>query len=80
MRRWVDDRFERNSSRRGQVCEWPVLGGTYVSGFDPIEAEKEKAVQALVARQRFARSGPPDAPPLASQLRGARRAEVRGRR
>ena len=41
-----------------------MIGGHYVPGFDPTEAMKEMAVRALLAREWFARHGPPDAPPL----------------
>ena len=51
-------------TRFGEICEWPVIGGHYVSGFDPIEREREMAVRALLARERFALNGPADAPPL----------------
>jgi glutathione S-transferase len=63
-RRLVDSLFAANAAQRGEICEWPVIGGHYVSGFDPIKAMKELAVRALVARDWFARNGPPDAPPL----------------
>jgi hypothetical protein len=35
-----------------------------VSGFDPIEVERETAVRALLAQEQFALNGPPDAPLL----------------
>ena len=63
-RRVVDDLFKANSTRHGEICEWPVIGGHYVSGVDPIEAMKELAYCALLARNRFALNGPPDVPPL----------------
>ena len=63
-RRLVDRLFEENSTRYGQACEWPVLGGNYLSGVDPVEEMKERAVRALLAREWFSRNGPPDAPPL----------------
>ena len=63
-RRLVDSLFYANAARHGEICEWPVIGGHYVSGFDPIERMKETAVRALLARERFALHGPPDAPLL----------------
>lgn len=63
-RRLVDGSFEANAARHGEICDWPVIGGHYVSGFDPIERARETAVRALLARNWFADNGPPDAPPL----------------
>jgi hypothetical protein len=63
-RRLVDSLFDANAARQGEICEWPVIGGHYVSGSDPIEREKETAVRALLARDWFADNGPPDGPPL----------------
>jgi hypothetical protein len=63
-RRLVDSLFAANAGQHGEICDWPIIGGHYVSGFDPIKAMKELAVRALLAREWFARNGPPDAPPL----------------
>ena len=63
-RRLVDSLFKANAARYGEICDWPVIGGHYVSGFDPIEATRETAVCALLARDGFAHNGPPDAQPL----------------
>jgi len=63
-RQLVDREFEANRARRGEICDWPITGGHYVSGFDRIKAMKELAVRALIARDWFTRNGPPDAPPL----------------
>lgn len=63
-RHLVDRLFEAHAVRPGQVCEWPVLGGSYVRGEDPIDEMKEEAVRALLAREYFARNGPPDCQPL----------------
>jgi hypothetical protein len=63
----VDSLFKANEARRGQICDWPILGGHYVSGEEPIELMREmreKAVRALLARERWARIGPPDCQPL----------------
>ena len=63
-RRLVDSLFKANAARYGEICDWPVIGGHYVSGFDPIEATRETAVCALLARDWFADNGPADGPPL----------------
>ena len=60
----VDSLFKANAVQFGEICDWPIIGGHYVSGFDPIEEQREKAVRALLARGWFAHNGPPDAPPL----------------
>jgi len=60
----VNHMFQRNALRPGQTCDWPVLGGRYVSGQEPIELMREEAVRALLAREEFARIGPPDCQPL----------------
>ena len=60
----VNHSFQRNAARPGQICEWPVVGGHYVSGEDPIESMMELAVRALQAREWFALNGPSDAPLL----------------
>ena len=56
--------FKPNAARHGQICDWPVIGGHYVQGSDPIEEQRETAVRALLARGWFAHNGPPDAQPL----------------
>jgi glutathione S-transferase len=63
-RRLVDSLFKANAARHVKICDWPVIGGHYVHGSDPIEEMKELAVSGLLAREWFARNGPPDAPPL----------------
>ena len=60
----VDRLFNANAARRGQICEWPVIGGHYVSGVDPTQAMKETSRRALFAREWFAQNGPPGLPPL----------------
>jgi hypothetical protein len=60
----VDSLFKASAARHGQICEWPVIGGHYVSGFDPTEEKRETAVRAQLARDGFAHNGPPDAQPL----------------
>lgn len=63
-RRLVESLFDANAAQHGEICQWPVVGGNYVSGFDPIEEVKEMAVRALLAREWFAENGPADAQPL----------------
>ena len=63
-RRLLDSLFDANAARHGEICEWPVIGGYYVSGSDPIERERETAVRALLASDWFADHGPVDSPPL----------------
>ena len=63
-RRLVDSLFKADAARHGEICDWPIVGGHYVSGFDPIKRMKKTAVRALVARDRFADNGPPDAQSL----------------
>jgi hypothetical protein len=64
VRQIVDRRFEESAARHGQICRCPIIDGTYVSGFDPIDVMKELAVRALLAREWFAWNRPPDAPTL----------------
>ena len=53
-RNLVNHLFQRNAARPGQICDWPVVGGHYVSGEDPIESDDGLAVRALEAREWFA--------------------------
>ena len=63
-RRLVDRLFEANAAQPGQICDWPVIGGHYLSGEDPTDAMRGLAVRALRAREWLAHNGPPDLPPL----------------
>jgi hypothetical protein len=63
-RQAVDSLFQANAARPGQICDWPVVGGHYVSGEDPIDEMGEKAVRGLLAREWFTINGPPDLSPL----------------
>jgi len=59
--------FQRNALRPGQICDWPVVGGHYVSGEEPVELMREmmeEAVRGLKAREEWACIGPPDCQPL----------------
>ena len=74
----VDSLFKANAVRFGEICDWPIIGGHYVSGFDPIEEQREIAVRALLAPGWFARNGPPDAPPLPLSCDERERLKSRG--
>jgi len=64
-RQLVDAQFRENAKRRGQICEWPVIGGHYVSGGDPVTTKRrELPVRALRAQDWFYRNGPSDLGPL----------------
>ena len=60
----VDRLFAALNAKPGECCDNPVTGGGFVSGLDPIATQKNEAVARLRARERFAKDGPPDAPPL----------------
>ena len=63
-RRFVDDQFRANARHKGEVCQWPVVGGSYVVGEDRTKKMGELAVRALLARAWFAKNGPSGLPPL----------------
>ena len=63
-RREVDRLFRADAHRKGQGCQWPVMGGGYMRGLDRTKKMRDMAVRALVARDWFAVYGPSDAPPL----------------
>jgi hypothetical protein len=56
--------FSNITGERGDLCTNPVTGGRFVLGEDPLPPQKETARKALLAREWFAKHGPPDAPPL----------------
>jgi hypothetical protein len=61
----VDRLFEVDRKKyRGQLCQIPVVGGSYIPGEDNIKPMKKRARAALLAREWFAIHGPADAPPL----------------
>jgi hypothetical protein len=60
----VDRLFKDAAPRRGQLCENPVTGGSWLVGSDPIAPQKRMACDALLTREWFANCGPNDAPPL----------------
>jgi hypothetical protein len=73
--RWSDDIEERLGAEvdrlfrgavepMGEPRENPVTGWRYISGYDPIEPQKEIAHRALRARAWFAENAPADAPQL----------------
>jgi hypothetical protein len=63
---YVDHVFNNAPDRYETTRLNPVIGGSWVSGLDPIEPEKEAAVRALLAQRWFASHGPadPDLQPL----------------
>ena len=54
LRREVERLFAEISAKRGDLCENPVTGGEFVSGFDPIQLQKKMAYHALRVREDFA--------------------------
>jgi hypothetical protein len=60
----VDRQFRENPPVPGQHCVNPVTGASYVGGRDPAALQKKQARRALLARERFRREGPADAPEL----------------
>jgi hypothetical protein len=60
----VDHLFSGLAAQHGELCINPVTGGHFVFGDDPITPQKQMARKALLARDWFAKCGPPDAPPL----------------
>ena len=75
--REVDRLFEADGDRYGALSSWPIFGGSYVIGVDPIDGVKEMAIRALLAREHFACSAPPDVPPL--PLSDGERDDLKGR-
>lgn len=63
-RELVDRSFAEHATKRRQICEWPVIGGSYVPGYDETKEMRRLAVQALVARDWFFVNGPHDVQPL----------------
>jgi hypothetical protein len=62
--REVERLFSENPARSNGLCTNPVTGVDYVRGADPIAPQKEAAYRALLAREWFAFTAPPDATPL----------------
>jgi hypothetical protein len=62
----VDLQFSKikATAKRGDECENPATGGTFIWGLDPIAPQKKEAVVALRVREWFAANGPRGAPPL----------------
>jgi hypothetical protein len=60
----VDRLFSEIDAKHGQMCINPVTLAGFVWGVDPIAAQKEFEIVALLAREWFAVNGPRDAPPL----------------
>ena len=62
--REVERLFSENPAQSNGLCTNPVTGHCYVRGVDPIAPQKEAAYRALLAREWFAFTAPPDATPL----------------
>jgi hypothetical protein len=62
--REVERLFSENPAQSNGLCTNPVTGADYVRGVDPIAPQKEAAYRALLAREWFAFTAPPDATPL----------------
>ena len=60
----VEQLFKKLPRSQGSVCENPVTGTRFVRGVDRIKPQKLSAYRAIVAREWFAKIGPPDAPEL----------------
>jgi hypothetical protein len=60
----VDQLFKQLTARRGEQCEFPIIGGWFIKGVDRVARYKRLACRALAAREWFAEHGPLDAPPL----------------
>lgn len=60
----VDRLFRELAAPRETGVRNPVTGGEFLWGVDPIAVQKREAIRELLAREHFAISGPPDAPPL----------------
>jgi|tagenome__1003787_1003787.scaffolds.fasta_scaffold20988526_8 hypothetical protein len=63
---WVDRLFTRATAEvlRGELCENPVTGSSFVFGRDSISAQKENALRAQRARWYFGMTKPGDFPSL----------------
>jgi hypothetical protein len=62
--------FRNVPGERGDICEFPIIGGHFVKGEDRTRKEQKLACKALRAREWFAVNGPPDAPPLPLSYNG----------
>jgi hypothetical protein len=60
----VDRMFKEAADRTQPVRTNVVTGARWVPGHDPIKPQKRAAGRALMAREWFAVTAPPDAPPL----------------
>jgi hypothetical protein len=64
IKSYVDRLFREAPDRRWETRTNPVTGGRWERGLDPIAPQKRAACRALRASAWFARTAPPDAPPL----------------
>jgi hypothetical protein len=60
----VDRLYKQLTGKRGALCEFPVIGGSFIKGVDRVVRQKRLSCLALSAREWFAIHGPADAPPL----------------
>jgi hypothetical protein len=60
----VDRLYKQLTGKRGDLCEFPVIGGHFIKGVDGVVRQKRLACLALAARDWFVIHGPADAPPL----------------
>jgi hypothetical protein len=60
----VDRLFAEAPDRFAKFRQNPVTGSKFLGGEDPIGPQKLQACRALMAREWFARTAPPDVPPL----------------
>jgi hypothetical protein len=59
----VDLLFRQIRKPGGTICDWPVIGGSFLKG-ENTKRMRVLACKALAARDWFAVNGPPDAPAL----------------
>jgi hypothetical protein len=60
----VDHLFAAAPDRGHKIREYPIIGGSWVAGEDPVGAQKESVARALLARDWFKEHGPADLAPL----------------
>jgi hypothetical protein len=60
----VNRLFKEISTEPGALCWNPVTGARFAGDLDPIAPQKRIARNALMAREWFARKGPPELQPL----------------
>lgn len=78
VRTQVDRMFDQIDGHGGETVENPVTGSRWVKGKDPVEAQREAAYRALMARRWFAGVAPEDAPFLPLSYEECERLKVGG--